>query len=151
MSGFSGHQPRVEAAEMKTAAAYAERRMGREGETLRQAPPPQPGATPCLACGRRGSLRSGEASREPRPSSDAPHPPGGSHTRSAAWARGLGGGGNNRRVARPAPASGFAHARRRLGPRPGRGCNPRGLLFSRRCVPELGLRGRGEMARCGGI
>lgn len=106
--------------------------MGREGETLRQAASPQPRTTPCLACGKSGSFRGGEANRDPRPAhhirqqaragaalsgprglgggtiseSRAQPPPAGLRTRRDASALGLGGGVTPGAACQPSPGPG---------------------------------------------
>lgn len=106
--------------------------MGREGETLRQAASPQPGTTPCLACGKSWSFRGGEANRDPHPAhhirqqaragaalpgpsglgggtiseSRAQPPPAGLRTRGDASALGLGGGVTPGAALPPSPGPG---------------------------------------------
>lgn len=89
MNGFSRRQPRVEATEIKTAAAYAKRRM-RRGETLKAAAAPA-GRDDALPRVRK-TVKAPRWRGQPRPSPPSRHPPSGSRMRSAARARGLGGG-----------------------------------------------------------
>lgn len=86
----------------------------------------------CLPCAgrRRRGLQEGNspgAKPETTLSSGAPLPPANSRMRSAASARGLGQSTIREPRTQPQPID-FAHARRHLGPRPGRGCRSRAPL-----------------------
>lgn len=126
MSGLTGQGPRVEATGMKTSVAYAGRRVGRERETLRQTPHPKLRAPRSRAGPRRGSVLAGDTPRvRSNATRDQAHElAAASRMRSAASAGSS--VGVQPRAARPAPASGFAHAQRGLGARPRPRCSPRG-------------------------